>query len=97
MEQTPSEKSLPRTGVHRFRSRHKKGKVIELQDNSLWEISPGHEMFADHWNQETDITVVPGGYPSYPYDLIDPKQGDRVPARFRGIALEASNWRMLDH
>ena len=97
MDQTPSENSLPRTGAQRFKSRHKKGKVIELQDSSQWEILPGHEVFTDHWTSETDITVVPGGYPDYPYDLINAKSGDRVPARYRGIALGASSWQMIDH
>ncbi len=55
---------MPRTGAQRFKSRHKKGKVIEMQDRSQWEISPGHEVFTDHWTQETNITVVPGGYPA---------------------------------
>ena len=66
MEQRQPDKHLPRTGVSRFKSRNKKGKWIELQDSSQWEIPPGHEVFTDHWTSESNITVVPGATRAMP-------------------------------
>jgi hypothetical protein len=97
MAESPTEKSLPVPGVRRFKHRLKHGSVIELQDNSRWEIVPGHEVFTDHWTTEADITVVPGGYPDYPFDLINSLSGDRVPARYRGVASGPARWRMTEN
>jgi hypothetical protein len=97
MDQPPSERALPRSGVRRFKKRRKKGKLVELQDNTEWEVSPGHEIFTEHWTAESDITVVPGGFPEYPFDLINAESGDRVPARYRGLAPSARGWKITDH
>ena len=99
MGEPPSEGSLSHVGVRRFRSRHKRGKIVELQDNSRWEICPGYEIMTDHWRPEADITVVPGpgGYPDYPYDLINSETGERVPGQFRGHVSAPGGWSMIDH
>lgn len=86
---------MPPTGVRRLKSRLRRGKLIELQDDSRWEVSPGYEIFTDHWQADTDITVVPGGVPDYPYDLINPDSGERVPARFNGIMRQG--WDLIDN
>lgn len=96
MGEPPSENALPQVGVRRLKSRRKMGKAIELADDSRWEVPPGHEILTAHWTPETDITVVPGGYPEYPYDLINSESGDRVPARFCGIVRSPRGWRLID-
>jgi hypothetical protein len=99
MVEPPTGGSLPHLGARRLKSRHRRGKVVELQDNSRWEVCPGHEVLTDDWKPEVDITVVPGSgaYPAHPYDLINTETGDRVPAQFRGHASVPGGWRMTDH
>jgi hypothetical protein len=97
MAEPPTEKTLPVPGVRRLKSRLQHGALIELHDNSRWEISPGHEVFTDHWTTDSAITVVPGGYPSYPYDLINATSGERVPARYRGVVSRPARWRVIEN
>ena len=89
-----ADEALPGVGVRRFKAVHRKGSLIELEDESRWEVLPGQEMFTNHWVPDTEITVVPGGYRGYPYDLINAKSGDRVPARFKG---PHHGWTLIDH
>ncbi len=96
MAELPVANGAP-VGPHRLKTRHQRGSILEFQDRSRWEISPGHEIFTNHWAPESDITIVPGGFPEYPYDLINPKSGDRVPARFCGNAESVARWRLIDH
>ena len=95
MSQPPPEKGLPRTGVRRLKTRRKQGKLVELQDGTQWEVSPGHEILTEHWTPECNITVVPGGLPEYPFDLINSESGDRIPVRYRGRA--GAGWHMVDN
>jgi hypothetical protein len=86
-------RSFPSVGILRFTARYEGGSLIELEDHSRWEISPGHEIYTLHWVPQARITVVPGEIPDYPYDLINAESGDRVPARHKGIP---SRWTLRD-
>ena len=80
MDQPPAEGALLGSGVRRFKGRRKRGQYVEFQDSTQWEISPGHEIFTEHWAPGSDITVVPGGFPDYPFDLINADSGTCSPA-----------------
>jgi hypothetical protein len=66
-------------------AQYDRGSLLELEDQSRWEVLPGHEIFTAHWVPRARVTVVPGNVPGYPYDLINTESGDRVPVRSRGI------------
>ena len=70
-----------RVGIKKFKARYQHGRLVELDDSSMWKIPPGHEVFVEEWTGESDITVVPGDYTGYPYDLINVRSGHKVPAR----------------
>jgi hypothetical protein len=86
--------SHPSIGILRVASLHESGSLIELEDESRWEVSPGNELFTTHWSPRSRITVVPGGVASYPYDLINPESGDRVAAR--PIDPPGTGWSLVE-
>jgi hypothetical protein len=87
-------RTYPGVGILRFSAVYDSGSLIELEDHSRWEVLPGNEVFTTHWVPRCAITVVPGSLSDYPYDLINPESGDRVPARFKGVP--GSGWRLLE-
>jgi len=90
------EPTHPRVGRGRLRAKRESGALIELEDSSHWAISPGHEIYTQHWGDTAEVTVVPGDFAGYPYDLINVDSGDRVPARYLGYANPAFGWNLLD-
>lgn len=72
------------------------GRVLEMSDRSRWQVQPDHEMYTEHWSDRSVLTVVPGGYGEYPYDLIHRERGDRVPARYLGYRNPELGWRLSD-
>lgn len=90
------EQDYRRVGAGRMRARREHGKLIELEDSSSWQISPDHEIYTEHWTPESEITVVPGSYTGYPYDLINLNNGDRVPAKYLGFSDADFGWSLVD-
>jgi hypothetical protein len=83
-------------GKRRLRARRGKGSHVELADSSSWEISPGHEIYTDHWVLDCEVTVVPGDVQGYPYDLINLQTGERVAAKYLGFTNPDLGWRLVD-
>jgi len=57
------------------------GRIIKLEDGSLWEISPIDRIDTMLWLPTEDITVVESDNPLYPYKLINTDAGDAVEAK----------------
>jgi len=57
------------------------GKYIQLEDDSLWEVSPLDTMDTALWLATTDITVVDSDDALYPYRLINTDDGETAEAR----------------
>ena len=83
-------------GKRRMRARREKGSLVELADSSHWEVSPGHQIYTDHWALDAEVTVVPGEAHGYPYDLINLDSGERVPAKYLGFANPDLGWNLVD-
>jgi hypothetical protein len=49
-----------------------RGKIIELEDGSLWELSSFSRVDAILWLVTEKIVVTAGDMPGYPYKLINP-------------------------
>ena len=90
------EKGRAHLGRRRLRARREKGSLVELADSSRWEISPGHEIYTDHWVVDAEVTVVPGEIDDYPFDLINLESGERVPAKYIGFTNPKLGWNLLD-
>jgi hypothetical protein len=96
MNEETAHRAHPRVGRRRLRSPRDKGALVELEDSSHWQVSPGHEIFTEHWSPQTEITIVPGDYAEFPYDLINLKNGERVPAKYLGYADPDFGWSLVD-
>jgi len=96
MDAPSLEKARSHMGRGRVRARRERGSVVELADSSQWAVSPGHEIFTEHWIADTEITVVPGGESGYPFDLINIKSGERVPAKYVDFTNPELGWSLVD-
>ena len=95
MDQEPSP-AYTHVGRCRVRAKRDRGSRIELDDRSHWEVPAGHEIFTRHWVTEAEVTVVPGDFSGYPYDLINLESGERVPARYLGDFDVSLGWSLVD-
>ena len=91
--------SDPVLGIRKLKACYQQGKLIELGDRSTWRVPPGHEVLTRLWRTRTRITVVPGGFSGYPYDLINHMSGDKVPARRTEVQLwdSGADWSDEDY
>jgi len=56
------------------------GSLIKLEDHSLWQVSPLDRIDGSLWLPVSDITVIEGDDPLYPYKLINTDDGEVVNA-----------------
>lgn len=67
------------------------GELIKLEDSSLWEISPIDRIYSALWLPISEITVIEGRNPFYPYVLINSDDDEKAEAKFiAGIRLDKS-------
>lgn len=59
------------------------GKIVTLEDGSLWEISPTDIIFTAIWLPVSNIVVLEDSGP-YPYRLINTDDGEAVNAKYIG-------------
>ena len=59
------------------------GKLIVLEDGSLWEVSPIDIVYSSIWLPISNIAVLEGSG-LYPYKLINLDDGETVNAKFLG-------------
>ena len=59
------------------------GKIIILEDGSLWEVSPIDVIYSAIWLPVSNIAVVKDSGP-YPYKLINTDDGESVNTKFLG-------------
>lgn len=60
------------------------GKLIQLEDGSLWKIAPIDVVTSSIWLPVSDIIIVDGDDWIYPYKLINTDDGELVNAKFIG-------------
>ena len=58
------------------------GKLILLEDGSMWEVSPLDIVTTCIWLPVSDISVVSGKDPVYPYMLINTDDGEMANAKY---------------
>lgn len=54
------------------------GNFIQLEDNSLWQVSSSDRLNSSLWLHLDEITVVESRNPNYPYLLINTDDGEKV-------------------
>jgi len=79
----PSSGIYPSTGPgHWIKSISANGRIVTLEDNSVWEISELDRLDVSLWLPSDDITVVDNPLnPFYPYKLINTDQGETAEAK----------------
>jgi len=79
----PSSGIYPSTGPgHWIESISANGRIVTLEDNSVWEISELDRLDVSLWLPSDDITVVDNPLnPFYPYKLINTDQGETAEAK----------------
>ena len=61
-----------------------RGRVVKLEDGSLWEVAPLDRLDSALWLPVTDITVTDGDDLLYPYKLINTDDHEVVNAKLLG-------------
>jgi cell division protein FtsB len=61
---------LPITGEY-IKSKSDDGSLIVLSDGSAWEVSSLSQIDTALWLELTDVTIIDGDDPSYPYKMIN--------------------------
>jgi hypothetical protein len=97
MSDPAGEVRQPPLGMRRFRAEHRSGGIVEMSDGTQWEVHPDHEIYTLYWATDAVITVVPGSFPAFPYDLINGETGERVPAKHHSSPKPATGWQLIDH
>jgi hypothetical protein len=57
------------------------GKIIKLEDASLWKVADLDTITSALWLPLSTITVIDGNDPSYPYKLVNTDDGEMVDAK----------------
>lgn len=57
------------------------GRLVKLEDDSLWEVAPLDRIDTALWLPTTEITVLDGGDPLYPYKLVNTDDGEVANAK----------------
>jgi len=52
------------------------GTIITLSDGSIWKVSPLNQVDTALWLPVTDVRIVAGDDPSYPYKMINKDDGE---------------------
>lgn len=70
--------------VHWLKEVQKGGRVIILDDESIWEIAPPHAGDICTWDLVSGIAVSDGMDPVFPIKLVNTGIGESVDARYVG-------------
>ena len=70
--------------AHWLKEVQKGGRVLILDDESIWEVSPSHAGDTCTWDLVSGITVRDGADPTFPCRLFNIGTGERVDARYLG-------------
>ncbi len=57
------------------------GNMIKLNDGSLWQVSPFDVTDSGLWTSASEITVIDGNDPAYPYKLVNTDDNETVNAK----------------
>ena len=78
----------PRTrDEHWLRDKHDEGKIVVLEDESLWEVHPADRMTTSRWLRISTITVNDTWKEGYPYLLTNTTEGETARANYLGESM----------
>jgi hypothetical protein len=58
-----------------------RGRIIQLRDNSLWEVSPVDVVHTFNWRPTSNIVIVDGTDPAYPQRFVNQNEKEAVDVR----------------
>lgn len=74
------------TGSGHWIQENGNGKIITLEDGSIWQVSDFDQIDTALWLPVTDITVIrnPSGIGSFKYTLVNTEDGEKASAKYLG-------------
>lgn len=69
---------------HWLRDKQEEGKIVILEDESVWEVHPSDRPVTTRWLRISTITVNPTQKEGYPYLLTNTTEGETARAIFLG-------------
>jgi hypothetical protein len=72
--------------VHWLKEVQRGGRVIVLDDESIWEIAPSHAGDMCTWDLVSGIAITDGDDPAFPFRLRNTGVNENVDARLLGIS-----------
>ena len=72
---------------HWLRDKEEEGRIVLLDDDSVWEIQPSDRPVAARWLRISTITVKPTQKKDYPYLLTNTTEGETARANYLGGSM----------
>ena len=69
---------------HWLRDRQEEGRIVILEDESVWEVHPVDRQATARWLRISTITVKETKTGEYPYLLTNTTEGERARANYLG-------------
>jgi len=69
---------------HWLRDKFDEGRIVLLEDESMWEIHPADRLTAARWLRISTIAVEHTQEEGYPYRLTNSTEGETVRANYLG-------------
>jgi hypothetical protein len=74
---------------HWLRDKQEEGRIVILEDESVWEVHPSDRLVTAHWLRMSTITVKHTQKELYPYQLTNTMEGESARAMYRGESIPA--------
>jgi len=72
---------------HWLRDKHEEGKIVVLEDESVWEVHPADRLTTSRWLRISTITVNRTQKEGYPYLLTNTTEGETARANYLGGSM----------
>lgn len=74
---------------HWLRDKQQEGRIVLLEDESVWEVRPSDRPITARWLRMSSITVTHTQKEGYPYLLTNTTEGETARANYLGASVPA--------
>lgn len=74
---------------HWLRDKQEEGRIVLLEDESVWEVHPSDRLVTARWLRISTITVNHTQKEGYPYQLTNTTEGESARANYLGASWKA--------
>lgn len=76
---------------HWLRDKMEEGRIVVLEDESIWEVHPSDRLTTRGWLRISTITVKQSQKEGYPYLLLNTTEGEQARANYVGSSVSRTN------